>query len=67
MIRIQLFTSPSGKELFRANETFYAWDTKGGTAQIPFTVCKEHVENVVDDLIHIKDLSSVKFGDKGVV
>ncbi|AMO25949.1 hypothetical protein Blue_126 [Bacillus phage Deep Blue] len=65
MIRIQLFTSQSGKELFRCDETFYAWDSKGGTAQIPFTVCKEHVEDLGDNIIHVKDLSSVKFG--GVV
>ncbi|ALO79566.1 hypothetical protein HOBO_159 [Bacillus phage Hobo] len=62
MIKIKLFTSKSGKELFEMKETFWAWENKSGVAPIPFTVCREHTEDMGDNLIHIKDLSSVKFG-----
>lgn len=62
MKRVQLYTSPSGKELFKARETFYAWDEKGTDAVIPFTVCTEHT--VIDsesNAIHVNNLNSVKF------
>lgn len=62
MVRIQLFTSKSGKALLELKETFYAWEKRNCVSPIPFTVRKEHVEYLGDDLIHIKDLSSVKFG-----
>lgn len=65
MIRIQLFTSLLGKEVFRDNQIFYAWKNKVGTAQIPFFVCKDHVEDMGDGLFRVKDLSSVKF-EEGV-
>jgi len=61
MIRIKLFTSKSGKALLELKETFYAWKEMNCVSPYSFTVCKDHVEYLGDDLIHIKDISSVKF------